>query len=119
VVVSVFVQGTTIPLVSRMLRLDVPLPNRIAYPIEFEKSSSIDAELADLIVPYNSVVVGRKIGELGVPDKCLIVLVSRAGRFVIPSGGLALEGGDVLLILANSEDFSALQTIVVSCNRVA
>ncbi|MFA5039635.1 MAG: potassium/proton antiporter [Candidatus Omnitrophota bacterium] len=112
VIASVFIQGTSIPVVSRMLKLDTPLGNRTSYPIEFEKTQAIDAELTDVIVPFDSEVVGRRIGELGVPEKCLIVLVSRGGKFVIPSGSTVLESGDVLLVLANMEDFSILQKTV-------
>jgi len=105
---SVLIQGTSIPAVSKILKLDVPLTNRINYPIEFEKTGTIDAELTDIIVPYDSEAVGKRIGELGVPEKCLIVLISREGRFIIPSGSTVIESGDVLLVLANTSDFSLL-----------
>ncbi len=112
VIASVFIQGTTIPLVSKLLKLDVPLPDKKAYPIEFEKVEGIDAELTDIIVPYNSVVIGKMIRELNVPEKCLIMLISRNDKFVIPAGSTVIQGGDVLLVLANAEDFSMLhQTI--------
>ncbi|MFA6350520.1 MAG: potassium/proton antiporter [Candidatus Omnitrophota bacterium] len=114
VISSVFIQGTSIPIVSRLLKLDVPLANKINYPIEFEKTAAIDAELTDLIVPYDSDVVGKRIGDLSVPDKCLIVLISREGRFVIPSGPTIIEGGDVLLVLANMADFSVFQKTVAN-----
>lgn len=114
VIMSVFIQGTSIPFVSKLLKLEVPLANRISYPIEFEKTEAIDAELTDMIVPYDSVVVGKSISDLGVPAKCLIVLVSREGKFVIPSGSLIIESGDVLLILASMTDFAIFQKTVAT-----
>ncbi|MFA5119188.1 MAG: potassium/proton antiporter [Candidatus Omnitrophota bacterium] len=109
VIASVFIQGTSIPFVSKMLKLDVPFAKRINYPIEFEKTQAIDADLNDLIVPYNSAAVGKRIRDLNVPEKCLIVLVSRNSKFVIPSGATIIEGADVLLVLANDDDFKSLQ----------
>jgi len=109
VIASVFIQGTSIPALSRWLKLDVPLAYRRSYPIEFEKMEGIDAELTDVIVPYQSAAVGKRIGELGIPEKCLIVLISRDEKFVIPSGSVTLEGGDVLLVLANKADLISLQ----------
>jgi len=109
VIASVFIQGTTIPLVSKLLRLDVPLPDKKTYPIEFEKVEGIDAELTDVIVPYNSDSIGKMIKELNVPEKCLIMLVSRNDKFVIPSGSTVIEGGDVLLVLASNTDLAAFQ----------
>lgn len=109
VVASVFIQGTSIPIVSKMLKLDAPLVDKKSYPIEFEKVEGIDADLNDLIVPYNSGAIGKTIRELNVPEKCLIMLISRDEKFVIPSGATVIRGGDVLLVLANVEDFSGLQ----------
>jgi len=106
---SVLIQGASIPLVSKALGLSVPWARRRNYPIEFEKTEAIDADLNDVIVPYDSEIVGKKIGDLGVPVKCLIVLISREGKFVIPSGSTVIESGDVLLVLANTEDFSVFQ----------
>jgi len=106
---SVLIQGTSIPIVSKILKLDVPLAYRRQYPIEFEKTGAIDAELTEAIVPYDSEAVGKRIGDLNVPEKCLIMLISRNDKFIIPSGSVVVEGGDVLLVLANAADFSALQ----------
>lgn len=117
VIASVFIQGTSIPMVSRMLKLDVPLAGRINYPIQFEKTEGMDAELTDVIVPYESEVVGRRISDLDVPDQCLIVLISREGRFVIPSGSTMIESGDVLLVLANKADFSVFQKVVAQLKK--
>ncbi len=108
VIASVFIQGTSIPIVSKILKLDAPFMDKKPYPIEFEKVEGIDAELTDLIVPYNSEAIGKTIRELNVPEKCLIMLISRNDKFVIPAGSTVIQGGDVLLVLANTEDFSTL-----------
>jgi len=65
--------------------------------------------LTDVIVPYNSEATGKMIKELNVPEKCLIMLISRNDKFVIPSGSTVVEGGDVLLVLANNADLSLFQ----------
>ncbi|MFA5259599.1 MAG: potassium/proton antiporter [Candidatus Omnitrophota bacterium] len=112
VIASVFVQGTTISAVSKLLKLDIPLVGRRNYPLEFEKTEGIDAELTDIIVPYNSEAVGKMIRDLSVPERCLIMLISRNDKFVIPSGSTVIEGGDVFLVLANEIDLSAVQQTV-------
>ncbi|MFA5275403.1 MAG: potassium/proton antiporter [Candidatus Omnitrophota bacterium] len=117
VITSVIIQGTSFTFVAKLLKLDVPLVNRKNYPIEFEKTQAIDAELTDLIVPYASEAVGKRISDLKVPEKCLIVLVSRGDKYVIPSGPTVIEGGDVLLVLANGEDLSLLQQILAHLKK--
>ena len=117
VIASVFIQGTSIPVLSTILRLEVPFGAKKNYPIEFEKTEAIDAELTDMIVPFESQAVGRRIGDLNVPEKCLIVLISRDGKFVIPSGSTVIESGDVLLVLANAADFAALQQTLAQLKK--
>ncbi len=112
VITSVFIQGTSIPFFSKILKLDVPLANKTNYPIEFEKTAALDAEMIEVIVPFDSEVVGKRICDLDIPEKCLIMLIGRAGRFIIPSGDMALESGDVLLILANAADFLVFQQML-------
>jgi cell volume regulation protein A len=109
VIASVIIQGTSIPIVSKILKLNIPWTSRTSYPIEFEKTEGIDAELMDIIVPYNSESVGKMIRDLSVPEKCLIMLISRNDKFIIPSGSTVIEGGDVLLVLSNNRDFTAIQ----------
>lgn len=117
VITSVFIQGTSIPIISKLLKLDVPLANKINYPIEFEKTEGVDANLTDVIIPYESNVVGQRIKNLNVPDQCLIVLISREGKFVIPSGSTVVEGGDVFLVLANEKDLLFFQETVNTLHK--
>jgi cell volume regulation protein A len=109
VVSSVLIQGTSIPLVSRWLNVAAPFSYRRHYPIEFERMEGMDAELTDVIVPFNSRAAGRRIADLNTPEKCLIMLISRGDKFIIPAGPTVIEGGDVLLVLANHEDLSVFQ----------
>ncbi len=117
VIASVLIQGSSIPVVSRILKLNTPWVSRKSYPLEFEKTKGMDAELTDIIVPYNSVAAGKMIRELKVPEKCLIMLVSRNDKFIIPSGATVIEEGDVLLMLANNEDFLAMQQALGSVKK--
>lgn len=113
VVASVLIQGVSIPLFSKMLKVDAPFPKRQRYPIEFERREGIDAELHDVIVPYDAVAVGKRIADLGIPEKCLIMLISRDDKFIIPAGPTVIDGGDVLLVLANEQDLAALNRILL------
>jgi cell volume regulation protein A len=112
VLTSVLFQGTTIPLVSRLLNVDAPPTSKKSYPIEFEQSDEIDAELQDLIVPYNSFVVGKYIYEIGVPQDSLVVLISRDEKFFIPNGSTLIQGGDVFLVLSTKKDLKKLQSML-------
>jgi cell volume regulation protein A len=109
VLTSVLIQGTSISFVSRRLKVDVPAGRMTRNPLAMEYGQDIDAELTDVIVPYNSAIVGKRVFEIGVPERCLIVLISRDDKFIIPNGSSVIEEGDVLQVLASREDIAALR----------
>jgi cell volume regulation protein A len=112
VIASVFIQGTSIPFVSRKLKLDAPFKNRKPYPIEFHKMEGMDTDLTEIVVPHISETVGKKIGDLDIPEKCVIVLISRGERFISPISSTVLHGGDILLVLTDERSLSRCQDIL-------
>jgi potassium/hydrogen antiporter len=112
VLTSVLLQGTTMPMVAKLLNVNVPLKAKRNYPIEFEHSEEINADLEDLIVPYNSSAVNKPLFELGIPKGSLIALICRDEKYFIPNGSTVLNGGDVLLVIANKADLQKLQSIL-------
>jgi cell volume regulation protein A len=112
VLTSVLLQGTSIPLVSKILKVTAPFDTKKKYPIEFEHSEAIDASLTDMIVPYNSEAVGKTIAAINIPPKALVVLIARGDKFIVPNGSTVIEEGDVFQVLANDEDLRLLQGIL-------
>ncbi|MHB1317855.1 MAG: potassium/proton antiporter [Anaerolineae bacterium] len=106
VLVSVVLQGTTIPLTARLLKVDAPVPIRPAYPIEYLGGRGLSDAFVELEVPAGSFADGRSIVELDLPAELLVILIARGDEFIIPSGGSELHAGDRLLVLS---DPNALQ----------
>lgn len=112
VLTSVLFQGTTLPAVSRMLKVAAPIQNKRTYPLEFEHTGEINAELEDLIIPYNSRVIGKPLFEIGIPPGCLVALISRDEKFFIPNGATILAEGDILLVLADKDALQKLHAVL-------
>jgi len=112
VLTSVLLQGTTIPFVSKLLKAYEPLRTKRTYPLELASTAELDANLEDVIIPYNSWVVGKALFRIRIPPGCLVVLISRDDRFLIPNGATILEEADVLLVLANNQDLKTLQALI-------
>jgi cell volume regulation protein A len=112
VISSVLLQGTTIPLMARLARVDAPLKRQRRYPIDFDNSETMDLQLVDLFVPYGSQAAGEQILDLEFPKDCLITLISRNEKFIMPGGSTVLEEGDVLLILASPENLALARLIL-------
>lgn len=103
VLTSVLLQGTSIPLVARLLRVDAPVPARVEYPIEFNPTGRLTSDLTELQVAPASAVVGKTIVAAGLPKGALIVLLGRGKEFIVPSGGTTIEAGDTMLLFATEE----------------
>lgn len=111
VLTSALLQGWTIPLLARWLRVDAPLKKTTRYPIEFAATENSDTQLVDILVPYNSAVIGKQIVDLGLPGDSLVVLISRNDNFVVPSGGTHVEADDTLLVLVNKQNLPTVREI--------
>lgn len=112
VLLSALLQGLSIPWLSKRLGVDMPGADKKSYPLEWNKIEGVAAELNDVIVPYDGRVVGKHIYEIGLPKDSLIVLISRGDKFMIPGGATVLQGGDVLLVLAEPKDLPAVYNAV-------
>lgn len=109
VVTSVIIQGTTIPVVARLLHVDSPVKERTRYPIELEPSIDTKAALKEVEIEKGFAACGKQILELGLPEKALITLINREGKFLVPRGNTVITEFDKLLILSDKDDVSEIR----------
>lgn len=102
VVLSVLIQGTTLTAVAKWLNLDIPLGEKVFYPLELEERSNFRSLMQEVVIPSDSEVSGKTLVELNLPTNSLILLISRGDQFIMPNGGTALESNDKLLVLATT-----------------
>ncbi len=114
VLTSTLFQGWSIPFVARLFTVDAPRERTPSCPLEFDAPKGTDTDLVDLMVPYNSAVVGRSIVELGLPSDSLIVLIIRNEDFIVPSGGTVLESGDTILTLVNKRNLPIVRDLLAA-----
>lgn len=101
---SVVLQGTTLSLMAKWLRVDVPEKVKRKFPLDLELKENSKSELMELDIPNDSEVVGKQIVQLKLPKSSLIVLIHRHDKYVTPSGETEIQGGDHLLILADNKE---------------
>lgn len=106
---SVLLQGYTLPLVAKWLKVTVPQKAKKITEYDMEVYDTVKSELVEVILPGNSPAVGRPIVKLKIPKSALIVLLVRDGKYIQPNGSTILEENDKLLLLANNK--SALHEI--------
>jgi potassium/hydrogen antiporter len=101
VVVFTLVQGPTLPLVARRLRLVVAAePTHI--DVEAAPLEDLDAEVLQLSIPPGSLLHGVEIFELRLPRGAAVTLVVRDGVSFVPTDETELRRGDALLIVTTA-----------------
>lgn len=105
VLTSVLVQGTTVGPVARLFGATVPAPFRPPAPLEAGQPLPDGTSLRELEIPPSSYGDGRALIELRLPPRALLVLVDRAGTYIVPTGSTRLAAGDTVLLLADHDAY--------------
>jgi cell volume regulation protein A len=113
---SVLIQGTTIPVAARWLRVDAPERARAEALIHEEFVDRCGGELSEMTLDKSAPAVGRRIVDLDLPPDALVVLIKRDGTFIIPRGSVALEAGDRVLVAAEAEALEKTRQILQGTN---
>jgi cell volume regulation protein A len=103
VVISVLLQGTLLPWIAKKLDLESREPPKPKMPLEIVAGELIPSELKEIEIPTPSSVDGKPIVELNLPPGYLIVLISRAGAYIQPTGITVLRSGDRILALTDKD----------------
>lgn len=103
VVVSVLVQGVTLPRVARWLGVAEP-SERPEQAIAAASGEARGAKAVRLLV--GSQADGRSLIDVGLPPGALVALVEHDGEQIVPQGGTLLHEGDhaLVIIQAGQED---------------
>ena len=101
VLTSVFIQGMTLMPLARKLHLDKPLRETARSPLAFENTGSSANETAEFEVPKGSLLAGKNLVELNLPEGALILLIRRGGEFIVPRGNTQIREKDHLMVIAN------------------
>lgn len=104
VLTSIVLQGTTISLMAKWLRVEAP-PGPARRPrLEYDAPGATGNDLIEITVPTDSTADGLRVMDLGLPAGTLIALLIKGEETIAPGGGTIIEAGDGLLIFARKED---------------
>jgi potassium/hydrogen antiporter len=99
VVLSAFVQGSSLSFAARRLGLEIPI--EIAPPLTLEISSLIHVEgdIVDYTVGNDSRAAGRCVQDLALPEGVVIALVARQDKIIPPQGKTRIEAKDHVIVV--------------------
>ncbi|MCL2156380.1 MAG: potassium/proton antiporter [Leptospirales bacterium] len=103
-IVSLLVQGTSVPFVARMLKLseDSKADQRLSvFDVEF--SDDIKSAMTEIVIKKEHLINGNTLLKIPIPDNTLVAMVKRNDFYFIPRGNTEIEVGDVFLIISENE----------------
>ena len=115
--VSLVLQGTTLPLMARWLKVEdeVPKQNKIEnFDIDFPeeiKSATSEIEMTAQILSH-----GNQLMDLRMPEKTLAIMVKRGENYFVPTGKTHLMVGDKLMVITDNNEALELTLKQLSAN---
>ncbi len=100
---SLLLQGMTIPWAAKVFRVKAPLSNKIQSHFGMELPDEIDASLKEVTLTPSMLEKGNQLKNMTLPERTLVIMVKRNDKILIPNGSLVLEAGDKLLLISEEE----------------
>ncbi|WP_413777188.1 potassium/proton antiporter [Anaerorudis cellulosivorans] len=105
-ILSLLLQGTSVPLMARWLGLAVQ-NNSERKPqlkeFDIDLSDEINSAIAEIVITEEMLKNGNRLSDLALPDKVLVTMIKRSGEYLVPRGNTSLEVGDIVLLIADNE----------------
>ncbi|MBF6628787.1 MAG: potassium/proton antiporter, partial [Proteiniphilum sp.] len=104
-IISLLIQGTSLPLVAKWLKLaDKPSKFKAFEDFDVEFSEEIKSAMTEIEITEETLKYGKNLLEMPLPDKTLVVMVKREEQYFVPTGQTPLYAGDKLLVISDDED---------------
>lgn len=111
-VTSVLIQGTTLSVVAKWLRVALPAQEKRMTATDMLLMDNPKTLLKEIPVGTDCYAANKQIVELGFPKHAIIAMIKRDGEFITPNGSTIIEDKDTLFVLADKEE------IIDEVNRV-
>ncbi|MDR2884113.1 MAG: potassium/proton antiporter [Deferribacteraceae bacterium] len=103
--ISLLLQGSTITIVADLLGVSgEPVNKEQLKEFDMEFSDDIKSSMTEITLTDEILERGNKLINMGMPDKALVAMVKRSGKYFIPRGNTELAAKDVMLVIADSPE---------------
>ena len=113
---SILLQGTTISKLAKKLGLQEELKESTQTTLD-ETATHIEKgeemQMFELAIPGHSKSVGKEVVDLKIPKEILLVLITRDGQYLVPSGETVVRANDKILMLVNKNTIKEVEPILI------
>lgn len=101
---SILVQGTSLGVVAKWLKVSRPAEEKILTPSEEFMEEHPKTEMREIGIGDSNKTVGKRIVDLEFPSSAIIAMIKRGEKYITPDGSTVIEAGDVLIVLSDSKE---------------
>ena len=114
VLVSLLLQGWSVPMAARMLNLYLPRTGTRVTRVDIDLPGQSGYEIVSYKLPEDSAHIGRRPKELPIRDHSRIIAVTRGGHLLSYREWDVLQAGDYVSLLVAETDLERLDTVFKS-----
>lgn len=103
VLVSAVLQGSSLPPLARLLRLQAPQAPEAPVTLEITSLKDVEGDIVEYTVTPDSRAAGRPIRDLALPDGAVIAMIVREQKIIPPRGSTRIEPGDHVFLVLRPE----------------
>lgn len=102
-ILSLLLQGTTVPLTAKWLGLSTPVIKETKH-FEVDLPEEIKSVIAEVSVTPDLLTESDRLQDMHFPKNTLVIMIKRYGNYFVPSGNTRLIPDDRLLVLSDNEE---------------
>lgn len=103
VLISASIQGTTLPVVARKLKLTEKPPALPAASLEITALEEVDADIVEYTLSEQPRAAGRRLSQMALPDTTVVAMITRGKEVIPPRGSTELHPRDHLFVVLRPE----------------
>lgn len=103
-VTSVLIQGTTLPIVAKWLKVGLPEKLKPLSPTDQLLAENPKTILEEIVIEEGSYSCGKKIVDLDFPKNAIIAMIERNNNYITPHGATVIDSKDKLIVLSDKQE---------------
>lgn len=100
---SILIQGTTLSVVAKWLKVSIPSAEKIRTPSEKFLEEHPKTEMREIGIASGNKIVGKQIVDIEFPKTAIIAMIKRDEKYLTPNGSTIIKADDVLIVLSENE----------------
>lgn len=114
-VTSVIIQGTTLNIFAKWLKVALPEEEKPLAEIDKLTLDLPKSSLKEFKIEPKYYATNKRVVDLNFPQSAFIVMIERNGVYLRPGGSTVIEANDLLMVLADeAKDFDLVKECLIS-----